>query len=98
MDENAPVPVGQPGVTDPLTELLRQGSRKPIVRAVETEFAVFLAALDAALDDEGPSQVVRNGYLPEREVQTGVGSVCARVPRARDQERLGNRVPLESAP
>jgi len=89
MDENTPVSVGQPEVTDPLTELLRQGSRELIARAVEAEFAAFLAAYDAALDDEGRRQVVRNGYLPEREVQTGIGSVCVRVPRARDRSGSG---------
>jgi putative transposase len=28
--------------------------------------------------------VVRNGYLPEREIQTGIGTVPVKVPRARD--------------
>jgi|TARA_Y100000310_G_scaffold304336_1_gene343374 transposase-like protein len=89
MDENTPVSVGQPEVTDPLTELLRQGSRELIARAVEAEFAAFLAAYDAALDEEGRRQVVRNGYLPERAVQTGIGSVSVRVPRARDRSGSG---------
>ncbi len=86
---DTPVSVGQPKVTDPLTELLRQGARELIARAVEAEFATFLAAYDDALDDEGRRQVVRNGYLPEREMQTGIGSVCVRVPRARDRSGSG---------
>ena len=89
MYENTSVSVGQPEVTDPLTELLRQGSRELIARAVEAEFVAFLATYDAALDDEGRRQVVRNGYLPEREVQTGIGSVFVRVPRARDRSGSG---------
>ncbi|MAF08942.1 IS256 family transposase [Candidatus Poribacteria bacterium] len=89
MDENTRVSVGQPEVSDPLTELLRQGSRALIARAVEAEFAAFLTAYDAALDDEGRRQVVRNGYLPERAVQTGIGSVVVRVPRARDRSGSG---------
>ena len=89
MNENTPVSVGQPEVTDPLTELLLHGSRELIARAVEAEFAVFLATYDAALDDDGRRQVVRNGYLPEREVQTGIGSVFVRVPRARDRSGSG---------
>ena len=44
MDENTPVSVGQPEVTDPLTELLRQGSRELIARAVAAEFAAFLVS------------------------------------------------------
>ena len=72
-----------------MTELLRQGSRELIARAVEAEFVAFLATYDAALDDEGRRHVVRNGYLPEREVQTSIGSVFVRVPRARDRSGSG---------
>lgn len=89
MHENTPISVGQPEVTDPLTELLRQGSRELIARAVEAEFAAFLSAYDAVLDDEGRRQVVRNGYLPQRDMQTGIGSVPVRVPRARDRSGTG---------
>ena len=89
MGENTRVSVGQPEVTDPLTELLRQGSRDLIFHAVEIEFGAFLAEYEALLDDEGRRQVVRNGYLPEREVQTGIGPVSVRVPRARDRSGSG---------
>ena len=40
-----------------------------------------------ATDEKGRKRVVRNGYLPEREVQTGIGPVAARVPRVRDREK-----------
>ena len=39
--------------------------------------------------------VVRNGYLPEREVLTGVGLVSARVPKARS--RTGEPVVFRSS-
>ncbi len=29
--------------------------------------------------------MVRNGYLPERQIQTGIGSIPVRQPRVRDQ-------------
>ena len=89
MGENTRVSVGQPEVTDPLTELLRQGSRELIFHAVEIEFGAFLAEYEALLDDEGRRQVVRNGYLPEREIQTGIGPVSVRVPRVRDRGDSG---------
>ena len=38
MDKNTSISVGQPEALDPLTELLRQGSREHIARAVEAEF------------------------------------------------------------
>ena len=34
---------------------------------------------------DGSARLVRNGYLPEREVQTGIGGVGVRVPRVRDR-------------
>jgi len=89
MGENTRVSVGQPEVTDPLTELLRQGSRELIFHAVEIEFGAFVAEYEALLDDEGRRQVVRNGYLPEREIQTGIGPVSVRVPRVRDRGDSG---------
>ena len=89
MGENTRVSVGQPEVTDPLTELLRQGSRELIFHAVKIEFGAFLAEYEALLDDEGRRQVVRNGYLPEREIQTGIGPVSVRVPRVRDRGDSG---------
>ncbi len=33
--------------------------------------------------------VVRNGYLPEREIQTGLGGIKVRVPRTRDRNPGG---------
>lgn len=60
-----------------------------IARAVRAEVDAFLAAYDALRDDEGRRQVVRNGYLPEREIQMGIGSVSVRVPRVRDRSGSG---------
>ena len=35
--------------------------------------------------DDGRQAVVRNGYLPERTVQTGIGDVSVQVPKVRDR-------------
>ena len=78
-------------VTDPLHELLRQGARDLIAKAVEAELASFLAqTADQRLDD-GRQAVVRNGYLPERTVQTGIGDVSVQVPKVRDRSGGGAR-------
>ena len=37
------------------------------------------------LDDEGRQRLVRHGFLPEREVITGIGKVAVQVPRVRDR-------------
>jgi hypothetical protein len=34
----------------------------------------------------GWQRVVRNGYLPEREIQTGIGQVQVKAPRIRDRQ------------
>ncbi len=36
-------------------------------------------------DEAGRRRIVRHGYLPERAIQTGIGPVAVRCPRARDR-------------
>lgn len=75
------------GVEDSLTEVLRLGARKMLAQAIEAEVEVFLAEhADLSLAD-GDRRVVRNGYLPKREIQTGIGSVAVRMPRVRDKSK-----------
>jgi len=81
------VPFRHPeSVHDPLTELLRIGARQLLTEAIEAEVAAFLAQYQHQRDEAGHQRLVRNGYLPEREIQTGVGSVKVKVPRVRDRE------------
>ena len=75
----------EPEVTDPLHELLRQGARDLIAKAVEAELATFLAQYANTTLEDGRQAVVRNGYLPERTVQTGIGDVTVKVPKVRDR-------------
>ena len=65
-------------VVDPLTEVLRRGARGLIVRAVSEEFEVFLQQHAERRDAQGRAGVVRNGYLPEREVLSGISPVSVR--------------------
>ena len=82
-------------ITDPLHELLRRGARDLIAKAVEAELETFLAAYAEEKLEDGRRRVVRNGYLPERTVQTGVGDVAVQVPKVRD--RRGGGVRFHSA-
>jgi transposase-like protein len=75
-------------VDDPLTEVLRTGARQLLAQAVESEVAAFLGAHAALRDERGRQMVVRNGYLPEREIQTGIGGVPVRAPRVRDRREV----------
>ena len=70
---------------DPLTEVLQAGAHKLLAQAIEAEVASFLEAYAALVDDAGRRRVVRNGYLPERAIQTGIGLVSVRQPRVRDR-------------
>lgn len=78
--------------TDLLTEVLRNGARQLLAIAVEAEVKEFL---DQHNPSDTKARFVRNGYLPEREIQTGIGSVAIEVPRLRDREgkiRFGSSV------
>ncbi len=70
---------------DPLTGVLREGARELLATAVAAEVSEFLAAHAHFLDDEGRRRLVRHGFLPEREVMTGIGKVAVKVPRVRDR-------------
>lgn len=75
----------EPEVTDPLHELLRQRARNLIAKAVEAELPTFLAQFANTTLEDGRQAVVRNGYLPERIMQTGIGDVTVKVPKVRDR-------------
>ena len=78
-------------VIDPLAELLRHGARELIGQAVSEEFEMFLARHAGRRDAQGRQAVVRNGYLPEREILSGIGPVPVSMPRARDRSDEGER-------
>lgn len=80
---------------DPLTELLRQGARDLIQQAVETELSQYLREFQGRRLEDGRAAVVRNGYHPEREIQTGIGPVTVRVPKVRAKD--GKPVTFRSA-
>jgi len=73
-------------VDDPITDILRQGTRKLLAEALHAEIESFLSQYSDLKDDRGCMRVTRNGYLPEREIQTGIGPVQVKVPRVRDRQ------------
>jgi transposase-like protein len=66
-----------------------------IEKAVEAELQLLLDQYDNVTDLGGRKLVVRNGYLPEREVLTALGPVPVRMPKVRD--RSGSGVKFNSA-
>jgi transposase-like protein len=82
---------------DPLTQLIRQAARKALQLAVEEEANTFLAGFNGVLDEQGRSRLVRNGYLPEREIITPIGPIAVQMPRVRDRITNGPKISFESS-
>ena len=90
MKKDNVVSLKKPGEnSDALTELLREGARTLLFEAVQAELIDFLSAYQTECDEQGRQCVVRNGYLPERSLLTGLGEVSIRVPKTRDRGGLG---------
>lgn len=93
MDKDNLISLSSPEATetfkDTLTEILRKGARELIAQAVEEELHNFLAQYADKRDERGRKMVVRNGYLPERSVLTGIGEVKVKVPKVRDRSGSG---------
>jgi putative transposase len=81
--------LNRPGVSsavrDALTDVLREGARALLAQAVEAEVAEFLAQYRGEQDTSGRARMVRNGHLPERSIQTGLGQVAVKAPRVHDR-------------
>jgi putative transposase len=77
----------EPFVDDPITEIIRQGARKLLAQALEAEIDLFINQYADLRDELGRQRIVRNGYLPQREIQSGVGAVKVKAPRVRDRHK-----------
>jgi len=87
MSESNVVSIQRPAsARDTLSEVLREGAQQLLAGAVEAEVEEFLAQYRELRTREGKQRLVRNGYLPEREIQCGLGGVKVQVPRVRDRE------------
>ena len=67
-----------------LDEVIRRGARRVIEQAIDAELAELLERFGNVRTLQGQRAVVRNGYLPEREVLTAAGPVPVKVPKVRD--------------
>ena len=72
-------------VRDALTDVLREGARELLAQAIEAEVAEFLGQYRSEQDKTGRTRMARNGYLPARTIQTGIGEVPVKAPRVRDR-------------
>jgi putative transposase len=83
------------GFVRSLEDVLREGARGLIRKSIEIELEQLLADYENVRTLGGQRAVVRNGYLPTREVLTSVGPIEVQVPKVRD--RSGNGVRFNSA-
>ncbi len=68
-----------------LEQIIREGARKLLQGAIESEVSEYLERFRCQRDAGGRRLVVRNGSLPSRELVTGVGPLRIRQPRVRDR-------------
>jgi transposase-like protein len=69
----------------PLEDIVRAGARMMLASALVAEAEAYCAQAASQLDDNGHRLVVRNGYLPQREITTGAGPVEVKAPRVNDR-------------
>lgn len=81
---------------DAMTEILRAGAQKMLATAIQEEVEEWLAQRAHFRDEHGRRQVVRNGFLPEREIVTGIGRIEVQQPRVRDRRPAGEAEPFSS--
>jgi putative transposase len=82
---------------DPLMDLLRKGAREMLKAALEAEVESFLAHFEGVTDSSGRRMVTRNGFLPERTIQTGIGDIPVKAPRVADRRKFGTKVKFTSS-
>ncbi|HRR39113.1 MAG TPA: IS256 family transposase [Rectinema sp.] len=82
-----------------LTDILRRGAEEMLAMAIENEVAEYIARYADLRDSEGHRLVVRNGHLPARTIQTGIGDMAVRQPRVNDKriDSSGRRVRFSSS-
>jgi transposase-like protein len=82
---------------DPLMEILRTGAKRLLTWALEAEVDEFLKKHENIRDLSGKRMITRNGHLPPRTIQTGIGDIEVKVPRAADRRKEGPKLRFTSS-
>ena len=75
-------------IEDPLTEIAREGARRMLAEALTAEADAFVASFSDERLNDGRQRIVRHGYGPERQIQTGIGALDVQRPKVRDRSSL----------
>ena len=73
--------------SNPLEEILREGARKMLQAAIENEVLEFIENHKTITNEKGNRFIVRNGYLPTRNIQSSIGKIKIKQPRIRDKSK-----------
>ena len=68
-----------------IEEIAKEGARKMLTSALEKEISEYLEEHQSLKNEKGHRQIVRNGYLPERDIITGIGPIKIKQPRVDDR-------------
>jgi len=80
-------------INDPLTGIAREGARrmlgkmlaKMLAKMLKAEADAFLATHAGERLEDGRQRIVRHGFGPERQIQTGLGALDVQRPGVRDR-------------
>src|SRR5436190_20047112 len=90
------MPFSQASSADILGDLRREGAQRMLATAVEAEVEEYLQRFESVRDASGHRQVVRNGYMPERSIASGIGPIPVRQPRVADRRPEEERLHFSS--
>jgi len=68
-----------------LDEIAREGARRMLLAALETEVTAYLEAHGTEFDADGHALVVRNGKGRTRKITLGAGTIAVSAPRVNDR-------------
>lgn len=68
-----------------LEGILKEGARKMLQAAIENEVQEYLESFKNLKNEKGHQMIIRNGYQPKRDIQTGMGSVSISKPRIKNK-------------
>ena len=96
-DSNA-ISLNTPEQNASLQTVFQGGARQLLKQAIEAELANLLEQPNSTTAEDGKLAVVRNGYLPKRTIQTGLGDIPVKVPKVRDRTGSGFKFNRERVP
>ena len=72
-----------------LEQVARQGAQKMLQLALENEVEEFIQKHSSLKGENGNKVVTKNGFMPEREILTGMGPLPIKQPRIDDRNLKG---------